>query len=64
MNALKKYYYRLRPQNLNYKKGHLLRTFSGHEGAITSIQTSGEKVISTTIDNNIRVFKINWEFVK
>ena len=46
------------------KSGHLLRTFSGHDGAIMAIQTSGEKIFTATTDGTIRAFKIDWEFVK
>ena len=46
------------------KSGHLLRTFEGHEGSIMALQMSGEKIFTATTDGTIRIFKIDWEFVK
>lgn len=46
------------------KSGHLLRTFAGHEGTIMAIQMSGEKIYTATTDGVVRIFKIDWEFVK
>ena len=46
------------------KSGHLLRTFSGHPGAIFSIQTAGDKIYTSTLDGIVRVFYVDWKFVK
>ena len=46
------------------KSGHLLRTYAGHEGTIMAIQMSGEKIYTATTDGVVRIFKIDWEFVK
>ena len=40
------------------------QTFSGHDGAVMAVQTSGEKIYTATTDGVIRAFKIDWEFVK
>ena len=40
------------------------QTFSGHDGAVMAIQTSGERIYTATTDGVIRAFKIDWEFVK
>ena len=42
----------------------LFQTFSGHDGAVMAVQTSGEKIYTATTDGVIRAFKIDWEFVK
>eukprot|EP00095_Tigriopus_kingsejongensis_P008984 maker-scaffold1944_size24254-snap-gene-0.5 protein:Tk08984 transcript:maker-scaffold1944_size24254-snap-gene-0.5-mRNA-1 annotation:"hypothetical protein CAPTEDRAFT_115707" len=46
------------------KSGHLLRTFSGHPGAVVALQPAGDKIYSATIDGTVRVFDIDWKFVK
>ncbi len=46
------------------KSGHLLRTYSGHEGAILALHMAKDKIYSSTIDGIVRVFHIDWAFVK
>ena len=46
------------------KSGHLLRTYSGHPGAVLAIHMSRDKIYTTTTDGNVRVFHIDWKFVK
>ena len=46
------------------KSGHLLRTYGGHEGTIMAIQMSGDRIFTATTDGIVRMFKIDWEFVK
>ena len=41
-----------------------MRTFSGHEGSILAIQMSGDKIYTATTDSVVRVFDIDWDFVK
>ena len=46
------------------KSGHLLRTYSGHPGAVLAIHMARDKIYTTTTDGNVRVFLIDWKFVK
>ena len=46
------------------KSAHLLRIFDGHPGSIMALQMSGERIFTATTDGAIRVYKIDWEFVK
>ena len=46
------------------KSAHLLRIFDGHPGSIMALQMSGERIFTATTDGSIRVYKIDWEFVK
>lgn len=46
------------------KSGHLLKTFPGHEGAVLAIVLANDKIFSATTDGTIRVFKIDWKFIK
>ena len=46
------------------KSGHLLRVFDGHPGSVMAMQMAGERIFTATTDGYIRVFRINWEFVK
>ena len=46
------------------KSGYLLRTFSGHEGAVQSIFIVSDKIYTATTDGNVRIFCIGWKFVK
>ena len=46
------------------KSGHLLRTYSGRDGAILNIVTANDHIYASSTDGIIKVYKIDWKFVK
>ena len=46
------------------KSGHLLRTYSGCKGAILAIICANDHIYASSTDEIVRVYKIDWPFVK
>ena len=46
------------------KSGHLLRTYSGRDGAILNIVTANDQIYASSTDGVINVYKIDWKFLK
>jgi len=49
------------------KSGHLLRTYGSedpHEGAVMSMHVAKDRIYTATINSIIRVYQIDWPFLK